>query len=824
MKILLVFLLVLLTTTGFSQSPGSPSSGAAASTSQVFESRPTGILSGFLKRTDGLPAEGVTVTLSRTRDQVLVKRSLSPKAGAFVFSGLPPDSYMLVFTSVEFKKVIQGPVVVQHASMVLDTIILEKATGQLKEVLIKSTVPLIQTAMDKTTMNVENTSLAVGNTALDLLSRAPGLTVLNDGNMQLNGKQGVTILIDGKLTYLSAVQLTDLLRNTNSGQIRSIEIMAHPPVKYEASGSAGLVNIILKKNKEYGTNGFITTNATVGKYLKANAGIAVNKRTKHFNVYGNYNYADNKRYGILNLDRELNLPGNVSTIEQRSHSTTINHNHSYKAGIDYDINAQNTIGFAVNGYSNSQSEVTDNLSLIGKHPISSLTSAHNEGENRYANTSYNLNYRSVLDTLGQQLNIDLASLNYDNAENVLYENNFLNPDRSIAGLPIIFRNNSATDARIKALKVDFTLPLTKTTKVELGIKTSMIETNNDFLSENQDQALWVKNPGQSNTFLYKESINAGYLNLDQSWKDFRVQMGIRAEHTSTTGNSVSTSNVTKRNYLDIFPVLSLSQKLSPKNTLGLTLNRRIDRPNYGSLNPFMYFLDLYTYKSGNEYLKPQYTNGISINYQFMQKYGLELAYSNTKNVITAVIRPDSGRNALFMRPENLSRQNTIGTSISIPLTLTPFWNAYNDLGVYHTIFSSDEVLGSRYRSGQTAWNVKSSHTFSLNNSIRLDLSGNYQSKQLYGTSYLKSFMFVDMGASLKLWNDRLNVKLGMKDIFDQKKQIIYSNLPGLNYTMYEKPETRLISLSLSYAFGGKEVKAVRNRTNGIGEENDRLGR
>lgn len=813
MKILFVLLLAFLPAAAFSQTSGRQSTGSSSVN-----------LSGFLKHAGGLPAEGVTISISRARDQVLVKKSVSSTEGAFAFNALSPGSYTLLITATGMESVVQGPIIIRQADLVLDTIVLQKATGQLKEVLIRGSVPLIQTSIDKTTLNVANTSLAIGNTALDLLSRAPGLTVLNDGSMQLNGKTGVTIMIDGKLTYLSGAQLSALLRNTNSSQIQSIEIMTHPPVKYEASGSAGLVNIVLKKSKQFGTNGTITGNSTVGKYLKANTGVSLNRRTKHMSVYGDYNYADNKRYGILNLDRDINLPGNSSTIEQQSHSRTLNRNHNYKAGVDYDINERNTLGFAVNGYSNDQSEVINNRSLIGRDPNYSVTSARNLGENEYSNISYNLNYRSLLDTLGQQLNVDLALLNYDNSEEVVYQNRFLNPDRSSDGSPVIFRNKSATDATIKALKVDYTLPLRNLAKIELGAKVSVIETNNDFLVENQVESIWIRDREQSNIFLYTERIDAGYINLDKSWSDFQLQLGIRAEHTATEGNSISTSTVTKRRYLDFFPVLSVRYKLDAQNTLGLTMNRRIDRPNYGSMNPFMYFLDLYTYKRGNEYLKPQYTNGISLNYQLMQKYGLELSYSNTTDVITEVIRPDSGRNALFTSPENLSRQNTISTNINIPVRVTSFWNVYNDLGIYHTVFSSDQVLGSGYRGSQTAWSVRSFHTFSLNNSLQLDLSGNYQSKQLYGTSFLKSFMFVDIGASCKFWNDRLQVKFGLKDLLNQKKQIIYSNLPGLNYTMYDKPETRLLSLGLTYAFGRKEVKAARRRTNGIGEENSRLGR
>ncbi|RAJ37332.1 outer membrane beta-barrel family protein [Pedobacter cryoconitis] len=804
MKTSILFMLMLISSLGFAQSNSS--------------------LSGHLKYKDGLTAKDITVSLIRFSDSVLVQRLNVLEDGYYLFKDLKPGTYVIVFTSLGIREVKRGPIPLKNESLVLDTILLNRSIQQLQEVSIKSTQPLIQRSIDKTILNVEHTSLAIGNTALDLLNRAPGLTVLNDGTIQLNGKQGVTVMLDGKLTYLSSSQLTSLLRNTNSSQIKSIEIMTHPPVKYDASGSAGLINIILKKNKELGSNGTITADGAVGKYIKANTGFSINQRSKKLNVYGNYNYADNKRYGILNLDRAANMLGNLSNIVQQSNSTTTNHNHTYKAGLDYNFDKNNTVGLVVAGYTNDQDEIINNKSFIN-HSVTqpSQIIALNKGKNSYSNIAYNLNYKSLIDTLGQQIDIDLALLNYNNAEQVIYENNFFDENGNPGMKAAIFRNISPTDLKIKALTINYTLPLSKTSTVDIGLKSSLVKTDNDFLVENKEGNSWLKDFEQSNRFRYKELINAAYLNLNKDLPGFNMQLGVRAEHTSTKGNSITMAEVVKREYLDLFPVITFSKKINKDNTVSLTANSRIDRPNYGTLNPFIYYLDLYTYKRGNPDLKPQYTNSLSFNYILRQKYGLQVAYSHTKDVITDIIKPDTVRKALFTSPENLARQNSISLSLSIPLTIASFWTMYNDLSAYHVNFYSNNILGTTYNSNQNAMNFKSYSTFSLSKNFSFDLSYCYQSRQLFGTSYLKSFSFVDAGTSYKFFGNRLNAKLSVKDIFNKKTQIIYSNLPGLNYTMYDKPETRIIVLGLSYSFGGKEVRQPRRRSTGIEEEKSRIG-
>ncbi|RZK17407.1 MAG: TonB-dependent receptor, partial [Flavobacterium sp.] len=299
-------------------------------------------LSGNLKYKDGPIAKDITVSLVRISDSLIVQRQSSSDDGKFLFQNLKADIYSIIFTSIGIQKAKLGPVTINNESLVLDTVFLHRNVAQLKEVSIKTARQLIQKSIDKTTIDVENTSLAVGNTALDLLTRAPGLTVMNDGTIQLNGKAGVTVMLDGKLTYLSSSQLATLLRSTNSSQIKSIEIMTHPPVKFDASGSAGLINIISKKNKELGSNGTVTADAALGRFLKANTGLSINQRSKKINVFGIYNYADNKRYGVLNLDRAVSSLHDLSNIGQQSNSTTKNLNHTYKAGMDYDINKTNT--------------------------------------------------------------------------------------------------------------------------------------------------------------------------------------------------------------------------------------------------------------------------------------------------------------------------------------------------------------------------------------------------------------------------------------------------------------------------------------------------
>jgi len=781
-------------------------------------------LSGILKHKDGSTAHNITVSLIRSRDSVVVKSLRTSKDGQYLFSDVRPDAYTLTFTSLSSQKVIHGPITIKKESLVLDTIYLDLRSEQLEEVNIVGAPPIIQKSIDRTTINVEHTSLAVGNTALDILNRAPGITVLNDGTIQINGKQRVTVMLDGKLTYLSSSQLSNLLRSTNSSQIKSIEIITRPPVKYDAAGSGGLINIKLIKSKEYGSNGTITADVGYGKYVKANTGILLNHRNKHLNVYGNYNYADNKRYGILNLDRDVSVPENRSKIVQQSNSTTMNHNHTYKAGVDYDINDNNVIGFIVSGYTNDQAEAIKNRSFIKNIATDPFViQANNTAKNRYSNVSYNINYKSTLDTLGQQIDFDIALLNNKNAEYALYENNFFSDNGNQSLMPVIFRNISPTSLNISAFTFNYTLPNSKTLTVEVGIKSSLVKTDNDFLVENRKENSWSEDLAQSNRFLYKEHINAAYLNIDKNWKNFKLQLGVRGEHTSTDGISTTMHDQFKRKYLDLFPVISISKKINKNNTTSIIANRRIDRPNYGALNPFIYYLDLYTYKRGNQSLKPQYTNSLSFHYLLKEKFGLEAVYSHTKNGISDIIKPDTVRKALFTTPENLARQKSLSLSINAPFSISRFWDIYNDLSIYHVEFYADDIFGSTYKSGHDAMLFKSYSTFKWSKRVSFDLSFNYQSKQLYGTSYLRPFSFIDAGTSFRFLDNRLNAKVSVKDIFNQKAQIIHSNLPLVKYVMYDKPETRLIALGLSYSFGAKEVKQARRRSNGIEEEKGRIG-
>ena len=705
-----------------------------------------------------------------------------------------------------------------------DTIALPQKTRQLKEVKISRNRPVVQRTLEKTIVNVENSSLAVGNTALDILNRLPGVSIAGDGTVQLNGKSGVTIMLDGKLTYLSASQLTTLLKSTNSSQISTVELMLHPSAKYDAAGSAGIINIILKKNKAYGTNGTVTAEAATGKYVKSNSGFSLNKRNEHFNFFGSYNYADNKRYSQLDLDRIVNVPGSNSHIRQQSKSVNHNYNHNYKAGLDYDINQNNTIGFVLNGYTNNQSEAIADHSMISNNLLAdqSVIVAENTAKNYYHNLSSNLNYRSVIDTLGQQLNVDLNLLTYHNSEQDLYENNFFDDHNTMIGLPVVFRNSSPVKINIKALKIDYTYPVSKSLKMDFGIKSSTVNTDNDFLFENRLNEIWTKDVSSSNQFLYKETINAAYTTINKSWTAFTLQLGLRAEHTSTEGNSLTIADITGRKYLDLFPAIFLNHKINENQSAGISITRRIDRPTYGSLNPFLYFLDLYTYKTGNPYLTPQYTNSFSISYQLFQKYNLNISYDDTKDVIADVVMPDTFRKALFISPQNLSHQRTVNLNLSIPVIIASFWSMENDLSIYHSAYHSANILGAAYQSSKTAFNGKSSQSFKIDEHTRFEVAGNYQSTQLLGTSYLKSFFYVDMGLSHKLYCDQLSMKLSIKDVFNRQHQTIVSNLPGLTYRMYNKPETRIIALGLNYAFGGKEIKPARRRSAGIDEEKERI--
>ncbi len=784
-----------------------------------------GTISGALADELQKPIDYATIGLFKTADSSLVKTTLTAEDGKFQFIAVKAGNYYLKINRMGFSTYKGKPFNLNEDRLTVDLskINLQSEGKTLKAVNITAVKPLIERRTDKLVMNVENSSVAIGSTALEVLQRAPGVTVDQNDRISMQGKQGVLILLDGKQTYMSSADVANLLRNMQSEQIESIELITNPSSKYDASGNSGIINIKTKKNKNGGTNGSLSATASQGKNFRGNTGINLNHRNTKVNVFGNYNYGRYKNNSLLEIDRISN--GTPDTyFMQIGETARKRRNNNFKAGADYFINPKNTIGFLINGYLNNGNETTDNNTLIGKSFTQADSSliANSTQKEKYKNLSYNLNYKSILDSAGSEISADLDYSRFNGKDIARYENDYLfaNGDR-MRPLNII-RNSTPTQIDIKAFKIDYNVSLSKTIKLEAGVKSSWVKTDNNLQAEEFINNAWQNDIRRSNQFIYDENVNAAYTNINKQFKNTSVQIGLRLEQTNSTGNLITNNDVVERSYLDLFPTFFVQQTLSKNNQVGFSYSRRIDRPSYDALNPFVYYLDQYTYNKGNPFLKPQYTHNFEVSYTLMQKYLLSLNYSRVNDVITQVLLPDEEKKALYQTNANLAKNVTYGANLNVPIKFAKWWDMNNNLNVFHLSFEAPDLAGQALKTGKTSFQYKMQNSFTIVKGFTAELSGNYESPLDYGTLSIGSRYFIDMGLSKSLLNKKATLKLAMSDVFNTNDQNITSAYPGLKYDLYQKNDTQMGRISFTYRFGKNEIKPARRRSIGTEAEQGRM--
>ena len=359
-------------------------------------------------------------------------------------------------------------------------------------------------------------------------------------------------------------------------------------------------------------------------------------------------------------------------------------------------------------------------------------------------------------------------------------------------------------------------------KLEAGVKSSWVKTDNDLQAEEFVNNNWQNDVRRSNQFVYDENVNAAYTNLNKQFKNTSVQIGLRMEQTNSKGNLITTNTVVKRSYWDFFPTLFVQQNLSKNNQLGFSYSRRIDRPSYDALNPFIYYLDQYTYNKGNPFLNPQYTHNFELSYTLLQKYMLTLGYSRVNDVIAEVILPDEAQKALYQTNANIATNISYSANLNVPVQITKWWQTNNNLNVFYLSFESPNLAGRALKTGKTSFQFKSQQTFTIVNGFTAELNGNYESPLDYGTLSLKARYSIDAGLSKTLFNKKASLKLALSDVFNMSENNLSSAYPGLTYTVHQKNETRVGRISFTYRFGKNEIKPARRRSTGTESEQGRM--
>lgn len=752
-----------------------------------------------------------------------LKAALTDANGKYTFTQIPQGEYFVKISAVGFLEYQSAKFKVTEQAMVLPTAVLIEKVNQLNEITVKAKKPMIQVLADKTVFNVQNTINATGASGFELLRKAPGVVIDNNDNLIVEGKSGVLIYIDGKQSYLTGADLTNFLKTIQASDVDSIEIITQPSSKYDAAGNAGIINIKLKKNKNFGTNGTVSSGTNIGRYQTSINSLSLNNRNKKNNFYGNYSDRFGANKDFINIHREQSN----TIFDSRSRTkNTVNAN-NLKIGYDYYANAKNTFGVMVSGnFNNSFSNANTRTPImpINSAVYDSILVAKNNDHHRTYNLYSNVNYKYA-DTSGVSLNIDLDFGKYGSKKEVNQPNTYLANDELTVLNQNISYQNTPTDIDIATFKTDYEQRFWKGT-ISLGMKTSLVKTDNTLDFYNVIGGTNILNPNRSNNFIYKENVNAGYINYNRTIKKFNFQLGVRVENTNSDGqlNALVTTNNqrVKRNYTNWFPSGGITYNMTQKHSLALIYSRRIERPDYQSLNPFEYQIDELSFMRGNPFLKPQYTDNFKLSHTYNYSLNTSLSYTRVSDFFAQVIEA-SGTSKSFLTSRNVATEEVINLGVSYPFDLNKWWNVYLSVNAFKSIYTATN--DSFNSISQETLNIYGQNTFKLPSGISMEVSGWFNSPSIWGGTFKTSSIgSLDMAFQKQFLNKKLTARLAFSDILYTSPWKGRTRYAFVNIVGDGGQDSRQVRFNLSYKFGNDAVKKSRQRETGLEDEKNRIGR
>ncbi len=770
----------------------------------------------------------VNVLLLKAKDSTLAKGMTSDTDGKFAFEEVQAGRYLTLVSMVGYEKVHSPVFTVANAEIKLSPVTLTTSVELLNEVKVVAQKPFIEQQIDRTVVNVENSIVSAGATALEVLERAPGVVVdqQNDA-LKLRGKDGVLVQIDGKRSFLSQTELMNLLRNTPSDNIEKIELITNPSAKYDAAGNSGIINIVFKKNKNYGTNGNFTVGGgytpdfSVGR---GNGSLALNHRQGKINIFGNGSVYTGGNVNTNSIYRTIPYEGKITIFDQHSERRSNFQSYSLRAGMDYSLTDKTTLGVLASAFLNdwSQPEGTNNSRILdGDSNLErSFITQTNSGQ-KMNNLTANVNVKHKFDDKGKEMTFDADYVRYGGQSFNNLDTRYFKPNGTPEGSPDLVRNDMPSTINIGVIKLDYAQTLGKG-KFETGLKSSYVASDNDMTFEVK-QDVWVIDPTRTNRFKYTENINAAYVNYGgKLGEKTTYQLGFRAEQTHSIGNSVTLNDVRDRNYLNLFPSVFLSQQLDSSNVLNFSYSRRIDRPDYQSLNPFEFYLDPYTFQRGNPNLRPQYTHAVQLTHVYKGFLNTSISYSRINDLIAnEVPRQIASENKTFVTTENLDNQDNVNLTVSLPIPVAKWWTLQANLtGSYnrYKTFYGDAL----YDVSQLNYNVYASNQFKMGNGWSAELSGWYNSPSVYGFFVSKPQGMINLGLQKSVWEKKGTFRLNVSDLFWMNKFRGSAQFQDIDLRVHATWPSRQVRLTFTYNFGNQNVKGARQRNTGSDDLQQRV--
>ena len=773
------------------------------------------------------PLPGATVYLL-TADSTVINTAAANAAGLIHFTGINAGTYRAKATVLNHLEGYSRWLDLENNTSATDTIFLLSQTGLLKDVRVVATKPFVQFLPDKTVINPEANITNAGATLMDVLEKSPGITVGKDGSIIMKGKPAVMVLMDGKPTQLGGAELQAYLSGISASQVEAIELIENPGAKYDASGNAGIINIKTKANRQRGFNGSLNLSYGQGVYAKTNNSLNLNYRQGKMNWFMNYGMRTSTEFQHLwTLRKYVNTQGQDSALlEQPNHGKNRVSGHNVKTGFDFFLNKNTALNLVFTGaifdrHGNFSSDITW---MGSDHRVDSTINTLGQNNLQFKRGGVNISGRHHLNkTTELSFDVDYVKFNIANDQN--YETRLLAP----GSIGSATKGNTPSNLNIVTLKVDYTKRFEAFT-LEAGLKSAFNKTDNLAEYFHLINNNWHVDLGRSNHFLYDEKINAAYASADVERGKWHWQAGLRYEVTAykanQLGNAVVKDSAFNKNYGSLFPTAFISYQADSNHVITFRTGRRIDRPPFQNLNPFLRILNKYTYEAGNPFIKPQYTWNFALAHSYKQKFTTELSYSYLRDYFSQVfiIDPNSSnvnKNIIIYTRGNVGSFQNFGVSETFQHSLTKWWNltamaVFNHKVIKGVVWAPLEVNISQL-------------TISLNNQFQFkkgwgaEISGYYQTKsQVDLQEWLEPQGELNIGISKQILKGQGSLKFSIRDI------TYFQNYSGsATFQNSYEPftiqwDSRVARLSFSWRFG-KTMKAVKRSEGGATDEINRAG-
>jgi hypothetical protein len=765
--------------------------------------------------------EGAIVEIHTDSDKKLLKSAVTNKNGLSVFYIPLHTGHSLTVSFIGYEPttahITQSRLTEKNIRIILHT-----ASKELSNVTVSSSKPFIQQVQGKLIVNVDASITNAGTSVLEVLEKSPGVMVDKNGGISLQGKAGVLVLIDDKPTYVSGTDLNNLLGGMSAAQVDQVELITSPSAKYDANGNAGIINIKTKKNKQVGFNGVLTTAFTQGRYPKSNNSLVLNYRNGKINSFLTYSANYNKGFtDIYALRKYYTSTGNVSaTLDQPTLFIFSSLGHTVKTGVDFYASPKTTLGMVFTGTWVNRETSGDASAhwLNNSGGTDSTIRTVSNSTNRFSNSGINLNGKHSI-SKKQEISFDLDLLNY----HITNQQNF-NSFRVASSAHSEGSHGSLPSAiKIFSAKADHLLLAGKYAKIESGYKISSIRTDNIASYEYFDGTQWSEDLGKSNHFLYNENIHALYSSIECKKEKLSYQFGVRYENTHydarQLGNSARKDSAFSNNYAGFFPSGYLSYEADSSNIFTITAGRRIDRPPFQRLNPFIVIINKYTYERGNPFFKPQYSWNIELSHQYKQLLTTTISYSIIKDYFSQLFLAE-GTDILVYTNGNVGKMYNLGLSVALQLSPARWWSLN-----WQAVFNHKELKGYQnvnYQSNVSQLNTSMNNQFRIGKMYTAELSGFYTTKARNDLQELLSPTGqLSLGLARPVLKKKGTLKLSIRDIFFTQVMEGNTDFPNADEYFILRRDTRSFNLAFSWRFG-KPLKTVKRSTGGAKDEMDRV--